>query len=96
MRNWVDIPVSHSLLKGQITEGYVTAAICKKGLPKGAVFVRSWYDVYRDIVHLVYEHPSFDEVPEGEPPPQFHIEFEGLDVNAEGQLCCAISGEKVF
>lgn len=78
MRNWVDVPINGALFKQWLTEGELIFVKCVEGLPPSASFVRSWYDLGIDIVHLVYEHPSFDEVPEGSVIPQMLLTYKEL------------------
>lgn len=61
-KNLVDVPFSNQLFHNLLTEGQVTFVRCKEGLPKGARFFGFWQEVHTDIVHLIYEHPSFPEV----------------------------------
>jgi hypothetical protein len=45
-------------------------SIFENGLPKGCKFIRAFVDEMNGgMLNLVIEHPSFDEVPEGNPIP---------------------------
>lgn len=55
-----------------LTEGYTVggdtgrAITCVSGLPEGARFVTSHYDILADCVWFVFEHESFAPVPPAE------------------------------
>lgn len=79
MRCLLGIPVSIELFETLITEGCETKVRCIKGVPKGAKMVNSFYDGYRQTAILVYEHHSFDDVPEGGEIPIGITEMETID-----------------
>jgi hypothetical protein len=46
-----------------------------KGVPKGSRLINLGYDSYRNLITCLFEHKSFDEVPECEVIPRLNIEF---------------------
>jgi hypothetical protein len=55
-----------------VTQGNVVPAVqCLSGVPEGSQFVRGFYDGYRNVFGAVYEHPAFDDVPDGQEIPEF-------------------------
>ena len=70
------VAISFPLLRELMAEGYVCPAgvTCTKGIPADAVEVYSFTDMARGEGYLVFSHPSFDEVPEGELVPRMTVE----------------------
>lgn len=75
MRNWRAITLSGTLFKGMFTQGAISFLRCEKGLPEGAAFVRSYYNEPRDVVTLIWEHPTFPEVREGDIVSELDVQF---------------------
>lgn len=55
-------------------------------LPADVTINYGWYDAARDAFGISIEHPSFDEVPFGEVPPQIEAEVEEIFCNEEGHV----------
>jgi len=79
MARLMRVPVSRELWQESVTEGWTPGVgrtiRCTKGLPEGAELVSSGYNPQRGIVHLIFHHPSFDEVPPGAPIPEMMAEY---------------------
>ena len=75
MRNWRTTTISGILLKDMLTQGTISFRRCEKGIPEGAAFVRSYYNERFDVVTLVWEHPTFPEVPEGGIVSELDVQF---------------------
>jgi hypothetical protein len=60
----VQVHVSMMMITEQFQEGARLDVTCTKGLPSGAVLRSVTMDnPYRDMFTFIYEHPSFDDVP---------------------------------
>ena len=94
MRNWIDTPISGMLFKEWITEGNIVLERCIKGLPTGAVFIRSWFDEYTDEAHIIWGHPSFDVVNLGDRVPIFLPVFESIAGQTLAEFVQLISQEE--
>ena len=69
--------MAFEFLQEIITEGWsVDNVHCIKGLPEGAVFVRSFTDEPRAVAGLVFQHPSFEPVEIGDRIPVLDIVYE--------------------
>ena len=71
MRNYALVRISTDLFSEWLKQGWkipddrVVAIECIKGLPQDARYIRTYYDETRDQIVMVFEHLSFDHVPEG-------------------------------
>jgi len=65
------IPVD--LLIDMLTTGKETKLQCISGLPKGTKYISQYVDHTTMIVHLVVEHPSFEQLELGELIPELTI-----------------------
>ena len=84
-RRLVVVEVASPLFFEMITKGfYDVGTRCIKGLPQGARFVRSFDDPirYPKTIFFVFQHESFDIVPDGLMIPRIAIEFS-RDFNAK-------------
>ncbi len=79
MRNWRTTTISGMLYKELFTKETMSFVRCTEGLPEGAAFVRSYYNERKDMVTLVWEHPTFADVPEGGIVPELEVEFRSYD-----------------
>ena len=82
MRKAVAVEITGELLQQMLTEGWEAARIrCTSGLPEGARFagsyVRQWDGMYiRNVPSaiLVFEHPDFAEIDDGDVIPFISVE----------------------
>lgn len=49
---------------------------CIDGLPEGAKFIHAIYDVLSDTENLVFEHESFEPIPQGQMIPVSYISWK--------------------
>lgn len=76
------IRVSSGLWQASCMTGWeIGGRKCLEGLPEGAVFVGAFYkqwDGRRATPDLIFTfmHPSFEDIPEGEPIPEIAIVWE--------------------
>jgi len=81
------VDTSDTLLQQWITQGNETPAmVCTEGLPEGAEFVSSGFELGLGIAYMVFRHDSFEDVPLGEDLPRQRVTIakrEYLDQNAE-------------
>lgn len=76
-RRLARVPISDSLLFEMMTEGYsISRFKCVKGLPKGAVFIDSYFDGDRHVAWITFEHDSFSPVQAGDCIPDLMVTFE--------------------
>ena len=74
------VPISVELLQVWMTQGWEighkSKVVCEKGLPEGAQFVRSQPGrMQTDVVDLIFQHESFEDLPEGGDPPHLIPEY---------------------
>ena len=83
----VRVDISDELFQQWITQGNETAAmVCTEGLPEGAEFVTSGFELGLGIAYMVFQHDSFEDVPLGEDLPRQRVTIatrEYLDRNAD-------------
>lgn len=90
------ISISGELFTEMATEGWQAGGPtgivrCIEGLPEGARFVassaeRRWAPVEPGlfVVHLLYYHPDWPDVPPGEPYPRQPVTFERVEIDERG------------
>ena len=71
------VEISVALLAEMLTEGWTVGieriVRCIGGLPAGAQYVRGWVDESNCTINLVFQHPSFPEIPWGETIPALDV-----------------------
>lgn len=73
-RRLVRIGLTEELFKDLFTTGYFMTAIgTVEGLPKDSTWVGSSFDPSKMVAYMVYYHPSFEIVPEGEEIPTLRV-----------------------
>lgn len=77
-RRRVVVALSYDLFLWLLTEGNTIMARCTHGLPEGARFIGLQYEAERDAWLLVFEHESFEPVPEELMLPCLLIEYASM------------------
>ena len=75
-RRLVSVLIDMPFLQEIMEEGYSTKGktiVCEKGIPPGANFLGAFYDFETYTTHLVFEHSSFEPVPEGTRVPRLSV-----------------------
>ncbi len=75
------VKVSDVLLCDLLTVGNEAHVRCIEGLPEGTKPAGVWVtrqDRWAHRVSLIYEHASFDDVPDGVEPPEIRVVFETI------------------
>ena len=68
------VPISFEALVKIMTNGWEAKHTkCVKGLPDGAEFVGSTFDIDRLVVYLYFSHKDFQLVAEGSPIPNLEV-----------------------
>jgi len=78
MARLVRVPVSIALWQEIMTDGYKCCMKCIDGLPSSAELVNTYYDGSAQTVYLIFQHDSFDRLPEGGAIPNFIPTFQKL------------------
>lgn len=74
----VVVPITGRVFQWILTQGETLMARCVSGLPEGARFIGLQYEAYGDVWLLVFEHESFDPVPEAEMLPRLMISYVSI------------------
>ena len=71
-----------------LTELFLQGAFIKmvEGLPKGSTVVGALYDPVRKIIHVAFEHESFDIVEMSEPIPDHYLTVTVSTIKPKGTL----------
>lgn len=85
-RRFCRVLIANHMLFDMLTKGWVigdgSIIRCVEGIPQGAKFINSYFDVERDCACLVFEHQSFPNTPPWEilpiQPVTFNIEYQDL------------------
>jgi hypothetical protein len=64
-----DYPITPEVLQGIITRGWRANIECTDGLPPNAKFIYAYVSYGPVLIHLIFEHHSFDEISLMETPP---------------------------
>ena len=64
-RRLMAVPVTVCLIVDQVKQGWRLDCIveCIEGIPKDAVYIRSFTDYMSETVYFVFYHPTFSPVP---------------------------------
>jgi hypothetical protein len=74
-------PISEEILSKIMQEGnlFLNGYKCISGVPKDALLVSSYFDWERNEARLIFYHPSFDIVREGEIIPLRNVVWDRID-----------------
>lgn len=78
------VKVSSAVIAYTAIKGNYFHVIVNDGVPKDAKLRNINYDYMLDCFHLIFEHPSFDDLEDGDPIPEQEVLLENIGLNENG------------